>query len=452
MPDKVKTAVVGERMAPSIPRAAQAGTRAADAPPLVAPAPPRGAKLSAGFRALRHRNYRLFFFGQLISLIGTWMQTVAQAWLVLQLAGQDADLMLGVTSALQFAPVLLLSVVGGALADRLPKRNVLVVTQAVMMVLAFVLALLAFTHTVQIWHVLVLAALLGTTNAIDMPTRQAFVVEMVGKDDLMNSIALNSSVFNAARLVGPAIAGVLISLVGVVGCFFLNGVSYLGVITGLLLMRAPFFTNTSKQTAPAGWGTKGGFLANLGGGFRYIRQTPAVFALVMLVGAVGTFGMNFTVWMPVMARDILHVGADGYGLMMSTMGAGSLVAGLALAYGAKQARRRVVIVAAFCFGLTLLAFAWSSWFPLSLALLVAMGAAMVSFSATANTTVQMTVPDELRGRVMAVYMMVFAGTTPIGSLLAGSLAHATSTPISMAAGGAVSLLGVLGTWWLMKRR
>jgi MFS family permease len=225
MPDKVETAVAGERMTANLPRAARAGTLAADAPPLVAPAPTRGAKLSAGFRALRHRNYRLFFFGQLISLIGTWMQTVAQAWLVLQLAGKDADLMLGVTSALQFAPVLLLSVVGGALADRLPKRNVLVVTQGVMMVLAFVLALLAFTHTVQIWHVLVLAALLGTTNAIDMPTRQAFVVEMVGKDDLMNSIALNSSVFNAARLVGPAIAGVLISLVGGVGCFFLYGVS-----------------------------------------------------------------------------------------------------------------------------------------------------------------------------------------------------------------------------------
>jgi MFS family permease len=406
-------------------------------------------KLASGFSALRHRNYRLFFFGQLVSLIGTWMQTVAQAWLVLQLAGKDADLMLGLVSALQFAPVLLLSVFGGALADRLPKRKVLVVTQSVMMVLALTLGLLNLFGMVQIWHVMALAALLGAANAIDMPTRQAFVVEMVGKEDLMNSIALNSSVFNAARIVGPAIAGLLISLLGVTGCFLLNSASFVAVITGLLMMRPPFFTSRPAN-APAGWGRSGGFLANLGGGFRYIRETPSVLRLVVLVGAVGTFGMNFGVWMPVMARDVLHVGAGGYGVMMSVMGAGSLVAGLTLAYSSKQTRRHLVVAAAAAFGLFLLLFAGSQWYALSLALLAVVGVTMVTFSATANTTVQLTVPDELRGRVMAVYMMVFAGTTPLGSLMAGTLAHTTSTPVSIAAGSTISLLAAVAVAWSMR--
>ncbi|MGI8586077.1 MAG: MFS transporter [Chloroflexia bacterium] len=403
-----------------------------------------GGKLASGFRALRHRNYRLFFFGQLVSLIGTWMQSVAQSWLVLQLAGKDADWLLGVTSALQFTPVLFLSVFGGALADRLPKRNVLLVTQSVMMALAFVLGLLNLLHLVQIWHVLVLAALLGIANAVDMPTRQAFVVELVGKDDLMNSIALNSMIFNAARIVGPAVAGLLIGLFGITVCFFLNSVSFLAVLAGLLLMRAPFFVRAGAARAGgAGWR---GVLENIAEGFRYVRRTPSIFYLIMMVGAVGTFGMNFSVWMPVMARDVLHVGASGYGLMMSVMGVGSLGAGLALAYSAGQTRRHLMVGAAAAFGLVLLAFAGSSWFPLSLALMALLGMAMAAFSATANTTVQLTVPDQLRGRVMAVYMMVFAGTTPIGGLMAGGIAHLTNTPISLAVGAIVSLLAVGFTW------
>ena len=401
------------------------------------------ARASSGFRALGHRNYRLFFFGQLISLIGTWMQSVAQAWLVLTLTGKDADLMLGVTSALQFTPVLFLSVFGGALADRLPKRNVLVATQSLLMAQALVLALLVSTGTVQLWHVLVMAALLGTVNAVDMPTRQSFVVEMVGREDLMNAIALNSSVFNAARIVGPGIAGLLIAAVGVAGCFFLNGVSFIAVIIGLLLMREPFI----RLAPPAGWGQEHGVLANISQGFRYIWRTPAVAALIFLVGAVGTLGLNFSVWMPVMANDVLRVGASGYGFMMSMMGVGSLIAGLTLAYS-REARRHLVIAAAAAFSLVLLAFSASSWFPLSLALLAVLGLTMVAFSATANTTVQLLVPDQLRGRVMAVYMMVFAGTTPIGALFAGTIAHFTSTPISIATGAVTCLLAVLvaGIW------
>ncbi len=441
--------------APAPPPAAAplTATPASDVPTVRTPAQPvpLRAKFSDGFRALRHRNYRLFFFGQLISLIGTWMQSVAQSWLVLQLAGKDADLMLGVTSALQFTPVLFLSVFGGALADRLPKRNVIVATQSLLMVQAVILAVLVATGTVQLWHVLVLAAGLGVVNAVDMPTRQAFVVEMVGKEDLMNSIALNSSVFNAARIIGPGIAGILIALVGVAGCFFLNAVSFLAVITGLLMMRGPFFSPRAQAAPAEGWGRQGGFLTNLSGGFRYIWATPSVFALIFLVGALGTLGLNFSVWMPVMARDVLQVGASGYGFMMSIMGVGSLAAGLALAFN-RQTRKHLVIAAAGAFSVILLAFAASSWYPLSLALLMLMGLAMVTFSATANTTVQLTVPDELRGRVMAVYMMVFAGTTPIGSLLAGSLAHATSMPISIAAGAIACMLAVGVTWWLVEHR
>ena len=404
-----------------------------------------GSKLGSGFRALRHRNYRLFFGGQLISLIGTWMQTVAQSWLVLQLGGKDADLLLGLTSALQFAPLLLFSLIGGSLADRLPKRNVLIVTQSLMLVLAGILGVLVTFGVVQVWHVMVLAALLGTVNAVDMPTRQSFVVELVGKEDLMNSIALNSSVFNAARIVGPGIAGLLIATVGVAGCFYLNAVSYLAVIGALFMMRGPYFTN-ARRTAARGWEQEGGLRSTLRG-LRYIRNTPVVFAMILLVGAVGTFGMNFGVWMPVMARDVLHVDAGGYGLMMSSMGIGSLVAALTLAYSARQVRRGVVVGAAAAFGAILLVFAGSEWFPVSIALLILLGVAMVAFSAMANTTVQLLVPDELRGRVMAVYMMVFAGTTPIGALLAGSLAHATSTPISIVAGAGTCLLAVAGVWW-----
>ncbi len=398
-------------------------------------------KLGAGFRALRHRNYRLFFCGQFISLIGTWMQSVAQAWLVLNLAGKDGDLMLGVTSALQFAPVLLFSVFGGALADRLPKRNVLLVTQSVMLALALVLAVLNSLGIVQVWHVLVLAALLGVANAIDMPTRQAFIVELVGKDDLMNSIALNSSVFNAARIIGPGVAGLLIHAVGVSGCFYLNAASFVAVLTGMALMRPPFFTRPGAA--------KGG--APLSGGFRYIWHTPDVRALMILVGVVGTFGLNLTVWMPILARDVLGVGAAGYGLMMSAMGAGALVAGLLLAYRRNKTQRTLVLAAAAVFGIVLLAVAATRWFPVTLGLMAVLGAAMVAFSATANTTVQLLVPDELRGRVMAVYMMVFAGTTPIGSLLAGGIAHALGTPVSIAAGAGVSLLAV-GALWLGMRR
>jgi len=399
------------------------------------------AKLGVGFRALRHRNYRLFFFGQLISLIGTWMQSVAQAWLVLNLAGKDGDLLLGVTSALQFTPVLLLSVFGGALADRLPKRNVLMVTQSVMLTLALVLAVLNSLGIVQVWHVLVLAALLGAASAIDMPTRQAFIVELVGKEDLMNSIALNSSVFNAARIIGPGVAGLLIHGVGVSGCFYLNAASFVAVLTGMALMRPPFFTRPSAA--------KGG--APLTGGFRYIWRTPNVRALMILVGVVGTFGLNLTVWMPVLARDVLGVGAAGFGLMMSAMGVGALAAGLLLAYRGKKAQRSLALAAAGVFGLVLLAVAFTRWFPATLGLMAVLGAAMVAFTAMSNTTVQLLVPDELRGRVMAVYMMVFAGTTPIGSLLAGGIAHVAGTPISIAAGAGASLLAVAALWLGLRR-
>lgn len=404
----------------------------------IAPTPAWVGKLGAGFQAMHHRNYRLFFFGQLVSLIGTWMQGVAQSWLVLSLAGKDADLMLGMTSALQFTPVLLLSVFGGALADRLPKRNVLLVTQGMMAVLALALGILTTTGVVQIWHVLVLAGLLGVANAIDMPVRQAFIVELVGKEDLMNSIALNSSVFNAARVIGPGVAGLLIHVAGVDGCFYLNAASFLAVLAGLALMRPPFFSNPGAKKEHA---------TGMSEGFRYIARTPSVLALVGLVGVVGTFGMNFSVWMPVLAQNDLGVGASGYGAMMSAMGVGALAAGLALAYRSKRGAVRRVFAAASGFCAILIALAGVRFFPLTLLLMAVLGVTMVLFSATANTTIQLRVPDELRGRVMAVYMMVFAGTTPIGALMAGTLAHVTSTPVSMATGASVSLVAVLTLWF-----
>jgi len=395
---------------------------------------PRGAAriLAGTFRSLRNHNYRLFFFGQMISLTGTWMQTIGQAWLVLDLT--HSPLALGTVTMLQFLPISLLVLFGGVIADKVPKRRLLVLTQTAAMTQAFILAFLTWSGLVALWQVYVLAAMLGLTNAIDNPTRQAFVVEMVGRDDIANAVALNSSLFNGARLVGPALGGVIIAVVGVGTAFFVNGVSFIAVIAGLLLMRPGLLY-------PATRGGEGRLLEQLAEGLRYSLRTPAILLVLILMAAIGTFGYNFTVVLPLLARNVLHVGSIGFGAMTSAVGVGSLVAALALATLRKPSRR-TLLIGATAFAALLAAVAASHWYALTLVLLVALGVAGISFTATANSTLQITAPDHLRGRVMSLYMLLFAGTTPIGGQLTGIMAEHIGIQFTVGIEAAICALGI----------
>ena len=388
-------------------------------------------------RALRHRNYRLFFGGQLISLTGTWMQMVAQSWLVYRLTG--SAVLLGFVGFSGQIPVFLLAPLGGSVADRLNRRRILVATQTIAMLLAFFLAALTLTGRVQVWHVFVLAALLGITNAFDIPTRQAFVVDMVGKEDLINAIALNSSMINGARIVGPAVAGVLLDALGEGWCFFANGVSFLAVIAGLLLMNM-----TAQTRVPL----PGSALASIIEGFRYIRHMRPIRALLLLLGLVSLMGMPYAVLMPIFADQILHGGARGLGLLMGATGLGALAGSVTLA--AKNGIHglgRWVALAATGFGISLVLFSLSRSFWLSAALLLPVGFCMIIEMASSNTLIQSLVSDELRGRVMAVYSMMFMGMAPFGSLLAGALAHSLGAPPTVALGGIACIAGALVFTW-----
>jgi MFS family permease len=405
--------------------------------PLVAPesfAQPRGAAstLAGTFRSLRNHNYRLFFFGQMISLTGTWMQTIGQAWLVLDLT--HSPLALGTVTMLQFLPISLLVLFGGVIADKVPKRRLLVLTQTAAMTQAFVLAFLTWSGLIALWQIYLLATMLGLTNALDNPTRQAFVVEMVGRDDVTNAVALNSSMFNSARLIGPAVGGVIIAVVGVGAAFFINGVSFIAVIIGLLLMRPALLH-------PASRGGEGRLLEQLAEGLRYSLRTPSILLILILMASIGTFGYNFTVVLPLLARNVLHVGSIGFGAMTSAVGVGSLMAALALATLRKPSRR-TLLVGATAFAAILAAVAASHWYVLTLVLLVALGVAGISFTATANSTLQITAPDHLRGRVMSLYMLLFAGTTPIGGQLTGIMAEHIGIQSTVGIEAAICALGI----------
>jgi MFS family permease len=400
-----------------------------------------------GWSALRHRNYRLFFSGQLVSLIGTWMQAVAQGWLVLTLTGNP--FWLGVVAAAQFGPVLIFGLFGGLIADGLPKRRTLVATQSIAMVLAFVLFGLTVTHAVHVSHIVVLALLLGCVNAIDMPTRQAFAVEMVGRDDIGNAVALNSAVFNGARVVGPAVAGLTIGATDISVAFLVNGISFLAVIGAYLAMDERTLSKPSRLARPT---TVGGVVADLAEGLRYVRTTPMVLLAVLVIGLVSTFGMNFSVIIPALARDVLHVGASGYGFLMAATGVGSFTVALAIAFG-RRSRPALIVLGGAALGVAELVLAVSGSFGISLIAMFVVGLGGIGMAATANTTIQLSVPDHLRGRVMSVYTTVFAGSTPIGGLLAGALASAYGVPVSIAVGGAGSLIvGLVGFAWYRRIR
>jgi MFS family permease len=388
------------------------------------------------FASLRHRNFRLFWTGQMVSLVGTWMQAVAQGWLVLTLT--NSAFLLGLVSAIGSMPILFLALPGGVAADRFDKRRLLMATQATAMVLALALAALTYFEIARIWHVVALAAISGSVFAFDAPSRQAFTVELVGKADLMNAIALNSAVFNAARILGPALAGVLIGFIGMAGCFFSNGVSFLAVILGLWMIRRERLPPPPRGSA---W-------HEMRAGISYAWNQPVIRSLVMIIAVFSIFGMPYAILMPIFARDILGAGARGLGFLMTANGVGALTGALGLAaFSQTRSRGRLVMTAGVVFSLSLSAFALSRSFALSLMLLPLVGWSMVSQTATINTLLQTTVPDELRGRVMSLFTFVFMGMMPFGSLLAGAAAQRFGAPAALTAGAAVCLSATGLIFW-----
>lgn len=380
---------------------------------------------------MRHRNFQLFFSGQLISLIGTWMQNIAQAWLVYRLTG--SSLLLGTVGFASQFPVFLFSPIGGVAADRYNRHRIVIATQTASMVLAFILAALTLTHRVTVADIIALAALLGIVNAFDVPARQAFIVEMVGKEDLMNAIALNSSMFNGARIVGPAVAGLIVAAIGEGWCFFANAVSYIAVIGGLLLMQLPAWTRRVADSSP---------LQHIVEGMRFARRTRPVAALLLLIGVLSLVAMPYTVLMPVFADAIFHSGANGLGLLMGATGVGALLGALTLA-----ARKGLsglgtwVAISAAGFAVTLILFSLIRNFWLAFAILVPSGFFMMVQSTSSNTLIQAMVPDHLRGRVMSLYVMMFLGLAPFGSLFAGAIAERIGAPWTVIIGALVCVIG-----------
>jgi len=405
---------------------------------------PRRIARTRAMTAFRHRNYRLFFGGQAISLVGTWMQQVAQAWLVLTVTNGD-PLWLGVVAAAQFLPVMILGLFAGILADVLPKRQTLLAVQVVMMVLAAILAVLTATGLVQVWMIVLLAVLLGCANAVDMPVRQSFAYEMVGPRDVGNAVALNSAMFNGARVVGPAIAGLTIGVFGIATAFAINAASFLAVIVGLSLMRDSELR--LPRLVPRPTSIREVFV-HLAEGLRFVRTTPVVLLAVTVVGLVATVGMNLTVLIPPLAANVLHSDATGYGFLMTASGLGALGAAVALVVGGRPHPVRIA-GGSLVLGIASVLLAASTSFPVSLALMIAIGAGGITMAATANATIQLAVPDGLRGRVMSVYTTVFAGSVPIGGIAAGALASAVGVPLTLAISGLLSLAVGAGAfvWW-----
>lgn len=391
------------------------------------------------FSSLRIRNYRLFAAGQAVSNTGTWMQRIAQDWLVLSLTGSASAV--GITIALQFLPMLVFGLYGGVLADRLPKRPLLLATQGAMGLTGIALAVLTLAGHVQVWHVYLAAFLLGLVTVLDNPARQTFVSEMVGPAQVANAVSLNSANFQSARLVGPAIAGVLITAVGSGWAFLLNGLSFAAPIAGLLMMRTRELHPVTPQPRAKG---------QLREGLRYVAGRPELVWPIVLVGFIGTFGFNFPIWLSAFVGDVFHGDAGTYGLFNTLIAAGSLVGAL-LAARRGQARLRVLVTAAVLFSALLLVTAFAPSFWLFAALLVPVGMFGLTVNVVANSSVQMATDPEMRGRVMALFMMVFTGGTPVGAPLVGWITDTYGARLGMAAGGLVSLAAALGVAVVLSR-
>jgi MFS family permease len=434
------------RLAAVVPTRRRRDPELATSAVTTAPAEHREGLIGAGFTAMRHRNYRLFWIGQVTSLVGTWMQSVSQPWLVLELGGSPIEL--GAVLAAQFAPSTVLAPIGGVLADRLDKRRTLLVVQVIAMLQAAVLFALAVSGIVEIWHVFVLAAILGTASAIEMPVRQAFAAELVPERDLVNAIALNSTSFNLSRVVGPAIAGLTIAVFGTAINFGVNALSYVAVLAGLVLIDpAQLHRLPVPDRLPS-------VRASLVEGLRYARRVPTVFWPLVLLGGVATVAMNFQTLLPLYARDALGLGPDGYGALFAAMGVGSVVGSMTLAFSARRRPmlRLVVAGGAVFLGLELI-LALTTLAPVAFALIAGIGLASILMVNTINVMIQNSVGHELRGRVMSLYVTVFAGTAPIGGLLAGVVAQAWGPGAGFGLGAVLgSIVLVIASWRLSRAR
>jgi MFS family permease len=369
------------------------------------------------FPAFRHKNYRLFWYGQGISLSGTWMQTTAQAWLVYELT--KSPFLLGLVGALQFTPVMLFSLVAGVYLDRFPKKKIIMVTQAVSMVLALLMTVLVFTETVQFWHIAVIVVILGFVNTLDMPTRQSFMIELVGKTHLTSAIALNSVTFNGARIVGPALGGILIANFGIAFCFLFNALSFLAVIVSVYMIRN-LKIRTDENTV-----VRKTVLKEIKEGLSYIRSKAILFRPLLFVAIVSTFAINFNVIIPVFAKTVLKTEAQGFGFLLSALGLGSVIGALSVAiYSHRLNQKFLISVMPYSISFAMILVGFSSNFYIASSFLILLGISNIMFFTSVNSTLQLNSEPQFRGRVMSVYTMVFGGVTPIGNLFAGSVSSA----------------------------
>jgi MFS family permease len=368
------------------------------------------------FSALHYRDFRLFWFGQLISLSGTWMQSVAQGWLVYSLT--KSPFYLGLVAAAGSLPILLFTLIGGIAADRFRKRNLLLMTQALSIIPALLLGILTDIKLIAVWQVALLAALLGTINAFDIPARQSFFIELVGKSNIMNAIALNSAAFNGARMIGPVIAGTAIAYIGLPACFYLNALSFIAVIIALSKINIKGDINVRPK----------GFIRDFTEGIQFIKSNSQIYSIIFLIAVISLIGIPYLTFLPVFAVEVLRAGPQGFGFLVGAAGTGALSAALFLAFrGDVKEKNRFMSISALCFSFSLLAFSISRVFYLSMAALILVGWGIVSLLATANSFIQLSVPDNLRGRAMSVYAFVFLGTAPLGNSLIGILADHVGT-------------------------
>ena len=416
-----------------------------ETPAIILPQQPEKGLLRA-ITSLRQRNFRLFWCGQMISLIGSYMQSIGETWLVLELT--HSAWQLGLVGALQAVPILLFSIFGGVFADRWPKRRVLLVTQAAAMIQALLLWALIATGTLQLWHLYVLALLLGLTNSLGRPASRAFVVEMVGREDLPNAVALNSSLSSLMRIMGPGLAGIIIAASGVTTLFLLNALSFLAVLVGLALIKSHELHAQARGHRSVG--ERQNTWQSLREGVAYVWKTPAVLLLVLVVGLVLLFGSNFNVVLPLFATNVLHVGATGFGFLSAATGAGALLSGLRLAWSNQQPTIRRVLIGTLVFGVLEAVFAVSHLYLLSLVLIASVGFTEETFAMQAMTTIQTVAPAHLSGRVMSVQVLFFDGSLPLGYLLMGWLSGLFGAPIALLTGALLSLL-VAGAGWMWRK-
>jgi MFS family permease len=396
-------------------------------------------KPSRSLRAFRNPNYRLYFFGQLVSQTGSWLQRVAQSWLVLQMT--DSPTALGIVTAAQFLPIMVLSLFAGVVVDRVPRRPLLYAVTLVQTLQSVVLTVLVFSGTIQLWQIYVLAFILGAASAFEMPTRQVFLNQLVEREELQSAISLNSSVFNGARVIGPAVGGVVIAAFGVAWCFGLNAISFAAVLISLAMLNVSRLHSMQRPARKAVW-------SQLADGLRYSARTPALSFPLVLLAVIGTFGYNFGVTLPLLAVYGLNLGAVGFGSLNTAMGIGALVGALAVA-ARLVPNQRTLLLSGGSFSLLLLLVAMLPWYVLTLVALVLMGVASVTYSAVTNTTLQLNSDEQYRGRVLSLYTLLFAGTTPIGGALTGALADLWGIRIALGLEAAICLLAVgVGLVWL----